>query len=292
MWFRSEEDIDVLIAKGKLDKASKLLRERLNKNPESAQARQQLGDVLGRAGRRDEAIQVLAPLIHQFTQQGFSTKAIAVVKKIQRLDPNRSDIDRLIEKVKDQTDSAADAPPLISAHNSAYVQVSSDADELKSPRQVPAATSKVESDWLAKATARSNFHWSPILKDLSGLELSHAIRGVNLLTKHSGSIIYGRGDAADSLYILATGFARAFVRDTGDPYRQAAVIEEGQFFGEEAFFSPLRGRVTTVTAACDCELLELSLPVLHEILKEQHEVLDRLESAYRSRPWTLYEPTI
>ena len=70
------------------------------------------------------------------------------------------------------------------------------------------------------------------------------------------------------------------------------VFEEGQFFGEEAFFAPENGRKTTVTAAYDCELLELDLITLRKILQEHHSVLDQLEGIYRGRPWTSYELAI
>ena len=312
MFYRSENNIDALIAKGRFDAAAKELRRRLDREPRDTQLRQQLGDVLGRAGRPSQAISVLAPLVHEYARMGLSTKAIAVVKKIQRLDPARADTDQLISKVQIQAQRPPNALPLstvdsdidnyemsdrreeasrLPAYHETFSVVpdSQPKEEPASDPTIPVATSKLDDNWLEKVAARSNFRWSPILSHLSSHDLSRVIGRVSLLTKHAGSIIYGQGDPADSLFILATGFARAFDRIAGDPYRQTAVFEEGQFFGEEAFFAPAEGRKVTVTAARDCELLELDLPTLHSILQEQHGVLDRLESVYRGRPWTRYE---
>ena len=50
---------------------------------------------------------------------------------------------------------------------------------------------------------------------------------------------------------------------------------------------PDAGRMTTVTAASDCELLEIDIPTLREILLAHHDVLDQLEGVYRCRPWAL-----
>ena len=55
MWFRAENNIDTLIAKGKLDKATALLKEKLELEPNNTTMRQQLGDVLGRAGKTEQA---------------------------------------------------------------------------------------------------------------------------------------------------------------------------------------------------------------------------------------------
>ena len=284
MWFRAEEDINVLIAKGKLEKASRILTRKLDSEPRNTRIRQLLGDVLGRAGRSDEAIEVLAPLVKEYTEDGFATKAIAVVKKIQRLDPTRPDVDRLIERVQSEAEEPiTEALPLVRGFDP---DPEPEVEPTPSPRNRPEATSSLDRDWFKKAAGRADFHWSPILNQLSRHELIETIGSLTLIIKHSGSIIYGEGDPANSLFVLATGFARAFERSTGR-YQQAEVFEEGQFFGEEAFLSPDAGRMTTVTAASDCELLEIDLVTLREIMLTHHDVLDQLEGVFRCRPWAV-----
>ena len=316
MWFRAEEDINVLIAKGKLERAAKILSRKLDSEPRNTRIRQLLGDVLGRAGRSDEAIEVLAPLVKEYTEDGFATKAIAVVKKIQRLDPTRSDVGRLIERVQVEAEEPiTEALPLVRGYDpepeavvigaSVFETPPSEAPSSATPpseapssappfsksapaprRSKPEATSSLDRDWFKKAAGRADFHWSPILNQLSRHELIETIGSLTLIIKHSGSIIYGEGDPANSLFVLATGFARAFERSTGR-YQQAEVFEEGHFFGEEAFLAPDAGRMTTVTAASDCELLEIDLVTLREIMLTHHDVLDQLEGVFRCRPWAV-----
>ena len=138
MWFKSDEDIDTLIAKGKLTRAAKLLREQLQSKPKSTRLRQQLGDVLGRAGKPEEAISVLAPLVHEFAKQGFSTKAIAVVKKIQRLDPGRKDTDQLVQRVRHEAEAPpAINPPLVHGH------LSSEPEYYEQPESQPTGYAQI-----------------------------------------------------------------------------------------------------------------------------------------------------
>ena len=52
----------------------------------------------GRIGKVDRAIELYERIAEHFTQDGFTTKAIAILKKINRLDPQRLDIfDKLAE---------------------------------------------------------------------------------------------------------------------------------------------------------------------------------------------------
>ena len=104
MWFRGAESVDSLIARQRYDRAIKLLERSLRAEPKNVAVRQRLADVLGRAGRPDRAVAVLAPLVEQFSAEGSTAKAIALLKKIRRLDPKRTDIDRLVARLERQSD--------------------------------------------------------------------------------------------------------------------------------------------------------------------------------------------
>jgi hypothetical protein len=74
------EDVASLIASKNYTKAISLIRA-------------QLKDVLVLAGKVPDAITVLSPLADEFARDGFAAKAISVLKKIQKLDPDRRDVD-------------------------------------------------------------------------------------------------------------------------------------------------------------------------------------------------------
>jgi hypothetical protein len=88
-----QDDIATLIAKRQYDKAIALIRARLKKGRPDPRLRLQLADVLALAEKTQEAVAILLPLADEFAQDGFAAKAISVLKKIQRLDPGRYDIE-------------------------------------------------------------------------------------------------------------------------------------------------------------------------------------------------------
>jgi hypothetical protein len=76
-----------LIAARQYPKAVSILRAQHQADQENVWIRQQLADVLVMNGQRDEALEVLDGLVDTFVQGGFHQKAVAVVKKMQRLAP-------------------------------------------------------------------------------------------------------------------------------------------------------------------------------------------------------------
>jgi hypothetical protein len=79
----------------------------------------QLADVLVLAGKVREAVLILTPLADEFAREGFAAKAIAVLKKIQKLDPTQRHVEAklasLIQEKQQQasvTSAAPSAPAL------------------------------------------------------------------------------------------------------------------------------------------------------------------------------------
>src|SRR5205823_8455814 len=70
-------------------------------------------DLLVSAGKGKEAVTVLLPLADEFAKEGFAAKAISVLKKIQKIEPGRRDIDgRLAGLIQEkQKQAIVVAPP-------------------------------------------------------------------------------------------------------------------------------------------------------------------------------------
>jgi Cyclic nucleotide-binding domain len=96
------EDVATLIARKNYSKAIEVIREQLKTQRADARLRLQLGDVLALAGRDKDAVQVLAPLADEFAREGFAAKAVAILKKIQKLDPGRRDVDAKLAALIEQ----------------------------------------------------------------------------------------------------------------------------------------------------------------------------------------------
>ncbi len=85
-------DAEKLVQKGKLEQAIREYEKVLKKFPEDTTIINRVGDLYGRVGQLQKAIELYEEIADHFTRDGFTTKAIAILKKIQRLDPQRLDI--------------------------------------------------------------------------------------------------------------------------------------------------------------------------------------------------------
>ncbi len=292
-WLQGDQDVYALIARKNYPRAVKVLNRQLRKNPRSVHLRQLLADVLTRLDERQQAIAILEPLVDEFVAEGFAAKAIAMLKKIQRIDPGRSDIDgKLATLIEAQDAGTAESHvPLIRAH----LEDTQEAP-LEATAEVPAAfgeppmrTSELRADWFEEAVEeRQDFHWSPLLAGFTREELAALIGGLRLLIKNPGAIIYGEDEPGSSLFILASGKARVYRRDGSGHYEQVDVRQEGDFFGEASVLT-LSNRRFTVTAITECELLELDRATFDRLSKRFPKVYETIQQLHDSRPWTSSE---
>jgi tetratricopeptide (TPR) repeat protein len=81
-----------LVARGKIEAAIKEYRKVLGDQPNDTNTLNRMGDLYLRDGRPDEAIKLFNQTADAYTEDGFFVKAIAIYKKIQKLDPNRLEV--------------------------------------------------------------------------------------------------------------------------------------------------------------------------------------------------------
>lgn len=102
--------VNELIARRKYEKAIELLRGEFRAGKRDSRLRLQLADVLVMAGKGREAVPVLLGLADEFAREGFAAKAISVLKKVQKVEPSRHDVEaKLAELIKQKN---RDLPPL------------------------------------------------------------------------------------------------------------------------------------------------------------------------------------
>jgi hypothetical protein len=101
------EDVTALISKKNYTRAIEVIREQLKVNARDPRLRLQLGDVLVMAGKGPQAIVILDPLADEFAREGFAAKAISVLKKIQRIDPGRRDVDKRLASLIEEKQRVA-----------------------------------------------------------------------------------------------------------------------------------------------------------------------------------------
>src|SRR5215470_15395188 len=94
-WFSGSKEatIEDLIAKKKYGKAIQLLRRQFNQGSRDPRLRIQLADVLILAVKPREAVPILVGVADEFAHEGFAAKAIAVLKRIEKIEPGRADVE-------------------------------------------------------------------------------------------------------------------------------------------------------------------------------------------------------
>lgn len=269
-------------------RALDVLREHFGQTRWTPRTRLRLADALFKAGRQEEVEAVLLDCVDELTREGFPEKAVALLKKVERL--RRRDV----EEVNLAPLLRLDAEAAVAGEGPAAVPGPVDA-----PAGPPAAgTAGDFESWLAGlgsdgsaapeggSDSRLGGHLaglraSPLFETLSDDELQALVRGVALVRCAPGHIIVTEGEPGQSVFVVASGTVRAYARSAGGPNVELARLEQGSFFGELVTFGD-RPRSATVTAASACELLELDRGALASICARHPRVREMLEAAQRA----------
>jgi len=81
-----------LVAKGKIEPAIKEYERLLDDNPNDVNTLNRIGDLWVRINRTDEAVKTFGRIADHYARDGFFLKAIAIYKKINKLDPSKLEI--------------------------------------------------------------------------------------------------------------------------------------------------------------------------------------------------------
>lgn len=103
-WFSGDStDVPTLIAQRKYKRAVEVLEGQLRQSPGDARLQMLLADVLASCGREPESVPLLLEAADTLAAQGQAAKAIALLKKVQRIDPQRTGIaNRIASLIKDK----------------------------------------------------------------------------------------------------------------------------------------------------------------------------------------------
>jgi CRP/FNR family transcriptional regulator, cyclic AMP receptor protein len=289
-WFggSKENTIEELIARKKYARAVELLRARFRAGSRDPLLRQQLADVLVLAGKQKEAVPIIIGLADEYAFDGQAAKAIALLKKLELLQTTPSEVEgRLAALIPQEREtgrpSASTAATLevewdeLSPSEAGPTTEARSHEETEAPmseedfgrRLVEVAHEALENmPSRSEAPATGPVVASPLFSDFSEAELRAVIRGLRLLTFEPGDIILSEGEPGDTVFVLATGAVKAFVRNPEGSLRLVREMGEGSFFGEISILSGAP-RTATVTAAARCDVLELDRATLDEIA-ERH----------------------
>ena len=329
------DQVQDLIAKKNFPKAIEVLRAQTHAKPHDRRMRLQLADVYVMAGQDRMAIPVLMTLADQEASDGFAAKAIAILKRIEKIEPGRRDVeDRMARMIQDKSrrtlnvPKPANLPPISgSGMNFGFEEIDSSseielgvpvppADAMPSfdpgpmidalpsanaflpepalaPPPAPAPAPAPAQDLVAEfddsfavepeaALAAKPGLSTSLFDGFSPEELVAVMRGLELVSFEAGDVIVAEGAAGDSMFILTTGRVKAYVKSPKGRSMKVQEFEEGDFFGEIAVLTG-KPRTATLTAAVDCECLELNRASLDEITKTHPGVREVLKKFQKER---------
>jgi hypothetical protein len=299
-----------LIAKKQYAKAIELLRLQFGEGNRDPRMRMQLADVLVFAGRKNEAAPILMALADEYALEGFVAKAVAVLKKLEKVDPGRADVERRLAKLVQEKRVDAAPPPLPGGPELGMEEIALEPHPLSAatvsaapPEPSPASElseAEFEQEFFgvlqeslrpqagggaagqAAASAPQRRVTSPLFDDFTEEELLAVIQKLALSSFAPGDIIISEGEPGDSLFVLTTGAVKAFVRNPSGRQVLVREMEEGSFFGEISILSG-KPRTATITCATPAELLELDRKALDEITVNHPRVQQVLLDFYRKR---------
>ena len=262
-----KDDLDRLLAKKKYDKALEVITKAIAKNPDQLTLRLRQADILDLAGHREKAIVIYRVLAEAQAKDGFYARAIAIYKKILRLDPKQAvhhDLARLIEE--DQQSKAADYDRRKSGATIGQEQESIDQElkELKASRLF------------------SSFERETLVEIIVSTELR---------SYEVGDIIVTEGEDGSSLFLIVDGTVKVFTRVEDGGNLELAELGAGDFFGEVSLLSD-KPRTATITARTQVTAIELERESIDRIAATHPEVRTVLEDFYDQRAKDTVEAVI
>lgn len=258
--------------------------------------RLRLADALFKSGREDEGMAVLLDFVEELTREGFPEKAVALLKKIERVQRRHIEEVNLapLLKLELEPEAEADVPAGEPAAEGARRPAPGLEDHfedwlLTMARQAaahrgpaPPPPSEIPSAASGLAGYMGGLRASPLLESLGDDELTAVVQAFVLVRCAAGYIVLTEGEPGQSVFVLASGAVRVFVRDGGGRNVEVAELADGAFFGEMATLSS-RPRSATVVAARACELLELDRDALNGLCAKHPRVRETLEEFYIAR---------
>ncbi len=268
------ENLDHYLARKEYDKALKAVVEELKKNPAQFNLLLRQAEILGLAGNREEAIRVYRELAQRYAKDGFYAKAIALYKKILRLDPDQDEIHQELSRVIEE--DQASRRPL--------------AERLKAaPSGTPSEPEKTD-DPLA-AERLKELEASALFAAFSGEALREVLRSTALRSFQEGDIIVTEGEPGSSLFLIVSGHVKVFTMDENGGHIPLAQLGPGDFFGEVSLLTG-RPRTATITAREPVMAIELAKESIDRIAETHPEVRSVLEEFYERRTRDTVEAVI
>lgn len=133
----------------------------------------------------------------------------------------------------------------------------------------------------ARAQAGAMLRREPLFGCLSDEQIDGLLRESEVNNFGRGEAVIEEGTNGDSMFVLLRGAAQVSVNKNGSLIR-VGVLRQGDCFGEMSLLTG-EPRTATVRAENDCEVLEISKPVMGELLRNAPGCLNQLSKLLAQR---------
>jgi cAMP-dependent protein kinase regulator len=210
------------------------------------QVKVRMGDIRQKMNQKPQAVNEYMKAADLFADKGFVVKALAMYKLVLRLDPSHS-------KALDQ---------MASLHSNKAVS------ELK-----------LEPVELGEAAPQSSV--VPLFADLTQEEFNDFTTRMVFHTVPAGQAIIKEGETGASVFVVTRGTVKVTTSMEGKSV-DLAVLQPSDFFGEIAFLTG-KPRTATVTAAEECDILEVPEAQLKDLIAAKPRIRDVMQNYYNQR---------
>ncbi len=270
------ENLDKYLAAKDYDKALAAVVNELKRNPSQFNLLLRQAEILGLGGDREKAIALYKELAKKYAKDGFFAKAVALYKKVLRLDPDEPDVHSELARLIEEE---------AKAHLPLEERLAIDQAKNKAKKHAKDLQEKVPSTEDKERSSSALFSAFPkeALEDL--------LASTSLRSYQEGDIIVTEGEEGHSLFLLVSGEVKVFTRGERGEHLQLAELGEGDFFGEVSLLTG-KPRTATITAKSVVNAIELTKDAVDSIATEHPGVRAVLEDFYESRAQATVEVVI
>jgi cAMP-dependent protein kinase regulator len=285
------EHLDRYLANKEYDKALTAVADELARNPSQFNLLLRQAEILGMAGDRDRAVKVYRELAEKYARDGFYAKAIALYKKVLRLEPALADVTselaRLIEE--DQRSRLPLEERLALDRQPSPPEVVLDLDD--TPPEPDAIAPYPDRQAEADRVRNKELEASRLFTAFPEGALEAILASTELRSYAEGDIIVTEGEQGSSLFLIVSGGVKVFTRGERGEHVPLAELGPGDFFGEVSLLTG-RPRTATITAKDEVTAIEIARDDVDEIAATHPGVLDVLRSFYERRAQETVEAVI
>lgn len=271
------EHLDRYLARKEYDKALAAVADELRRNPSQFNLLLRQAEILGLAGDKHRAIDVYRRVAEAYAREGFFAKAIAVYKKVVRLDPELEDVHAELSRLLEE-ESRSHAP----IAERVAVRRTPPKDRPLGDAPVPRPPGE-PTDKERRASALFTAFRQDVREEI--------LSSTSVRSFEEGDIIVTEGERGSSLFLIVSGEVEVSTRgEKGDPL-PLAELGPGDFFGEVSLLTG-KPRTATITATSAVTAIELGRENVDRIAEKHPEVREVLAAFYERRAQDTVEAVI